>query len=169
MPQRNMKTRLSAGSFFVLQSKPLRTEVIPPPARASFILCIEIRLFNRNKKSERLSYSENVRMIRMVGVTGFEPAASCSQSRRATNCATPRKYKSPLLSIFCLLCSPSPVAWSPRVTRRLAPAALRLAAYHGVRTHHTVVFLLVHPKQARYQLRYTPFVFALHHILFYLS
>ena len=26
----------------------------------------------------------------MVGVTGFEPAASCSQSRRATNCATPR-------------------------------------------------------------------------------
>ena len=27
----------------------------------------------------------------MVGVTGFEPAASCSQSKRATNCATPRK------------------------------------------------------------------------------
>ena len=26
----------------------------------------------------------------MVGVTGFEPAASCSQSRRATSCATPR-------------------------------------------------------------------------------
>ena len=25
----------------------------------------------------------------MVRVTGFEPAASCSQSRRATNCATP--------------------------------------------------------------------------------
>ena len=25
----------------------------------------------------------------VVGVTGFEPAASCSQSRRATNCATP--------------------------------------------------------------------------------
>ena len=28
----------------------------------------------------------------MVGVTGFEPAASCSQSRRATNCATPRFF-----------------------------------------------------------------------------
>ena len=28
--------------------------------------------------------------VLMVGVTGFEPAASCSQSRRATNCATPR-------------------------------------------------------------------------------
>ena len=26
----------------------------------------------------------------LVEVTGFEPAASCSQSRRATNCATPR-------------------------------------------------------------------------------
>lgn len=28
----------------------------------------------------------------LVGVTGFEPAASCSQSRRATNCATPRFF-----------------------------------------------------------------------------
>ena len=27
--------------------------------------------------------------MEMVRVTGFEPAASCSQSRRATNCATP--------------------------------------------------------------------------------
>ncbi len=26
----------------------------------------------------------------LVGVTGFEPATSCSQSKRATNCATPR-------------------------------------------------------------------------------
>ena len=26
---------------------------------------------------------------KLVRVTGFEPAASCSQSRRATNCATP--------------------------------------------------------------------------------
>ena len=30
--------------------------------------------------------------LAMVGVTGFEPAASCSQSRRATNCATPRFF-----------------------------------------------------------------------------
>ncbi len=28
--------------------------------------------------------------LTVVGVTGFEPATSCSQSRRATNCATPR-------------------------------------------------------------------------------
>ena len=29
----------------------------------------------------------------LVGVTGFEPAASTSQTSRATNCATPRKVK----------------------------------------------------------------------------
>lgn len=28
----------------------------------------------------------------VVGVTGFEPAASTSQTSRATNCATPRYY-----------------------------------------------------------------------------
>ena len=29
----------------------------------------------------------------MVGVTGFEPTASWSRTKRATNCATPRKEK----------------------------------------------------------------------------
>ena len=29
----------------------------------------------------------------MVGVKGLEPPTSCSQSRRATNCATPRQYE----------------------------------------------------------------------------
>ena len=29
----------------------------------------------------------------LVGVTGFEPAASTSQMSRATNCATPRNIK----------------------------------------------------------------------------
>ena len=29
----------------------------------------------------------------LVEVTGLEPAASCSQSKRATNCATPRNIK----------------------------------------------------------------------------
>ena len=28
----------------------------------------------------------------LVGMTGFEPATSCSQSRRATNCATSRLF-----------------------------------------------------------------------------
>ena len=46
----------------------------------------------------------------MVGVTGFEPAASCSQSRRATNCATPRFFYFAFFLIFSvlpLLCPPS--------------------------------------------------------------
>ena len=44
----------------------------------------------------------------LVGVTGFEPAASCSQSRRATNCATPRFFILLFLNIFhaFLLCPP---------------------------------------------------------------
>ena len=29
-------------------------------------------------------------LLYLVEVTGLEPAASCSQSKRATNCATPR-------------------------------------------------------------------------------
>ena len=33
---------------------------------------------------------QNHRAFLLVEVTGLEPAASCSQSRRATNCATPR-------------------------------------------------------------------------------
>ena len=32
----------------------------------------------------------NHSLNQMVGVKGFEPPTSCSQSRRATNCATPR-------------------------------------------------------------------------------
>ena len=31
-------------------------------------------------------------VLDLVGVAGFEPTASCSQSRRATNCATPRIF-----------------------------------------------------------------------------
>ena len=46
----------------------------------------------------------------MVEVTGLEPAASCSQSRRATTCATPRYFYINffLVSLFSsLLCPPS--------------------------------------------------------------
>ena len=39
------------------------------------------------KKQHNGSYQNH--RAEMVRVTGFEPAASCSQSRRATNCATP--------------------------------------------------------------------------------
>ncbi len=42
------------------------------------------RTFNAEKPPK-----EAVFLRKVVRVTGFEPAASCSQSRRATNCATP--------------------------------------------------------------------------------
>ena len=32
-------------------------------------------------------------LFNLVEVTGFEPAASWSRTKRATNCATPRKFK----------------------------------------------------------------------------
>ncbi len=45
------------------------------------------RGFSLYKKINRIT----MRFIKtMVEVTGLEPAASCSQSRRATTCATPR-------------------------------------------------------------------------------
>ena len=43
----------------------------------------------------------------LVGVTGFEPAASCSQSRRATNCATPRFFYFAFFLKSSLLCPPA--------------------------------------------------------------
>ena len=38
----------------------------------------------------------NVCLLFLVGAAGFEPTASSSRTRRATNCAMPRKYRSRL-------------------------------------------------------------------------
>ena len=64
------------------------------------LLCIRERLvFDENgvtpilKEKSGVSfvgYSNPIRTLRMVGVTGFEPTASWSRTKRATNCATPR-------------------------------------------------------------------------------
>ena len=43
---------------------------------------------NRTINAEKPPF-QTVFQRKVVRVTGFEPAASCSQSRRATNCATP--------------------------------------------------------------------------------
>ena len=93
----------------------------------------------------------------MVGVTGFEPAASCSQSRRATNCATPRFFYFAFFLIFSVLpCFVRPLA-------KLSPMALLCNAMRSVLLRFlrlpasaTGSGRLRHPKQARYQLRYTP-------------
>ncbi len=45
---------------------------------------IKNRTFNAGKPPKKAVFLRKV-----VRVTGFEPAASCSQSRRATSCATP--------------------------------------------------------------------------------
>ena len=92
----------------------------------------------------------------MVGVTGFEPAASCSQSRRATNCATPRFFYFAFFLIFSVLpCFVRPLA-------KLSPMALLCNAMRSVLLRFlrlpasaTGSGRLRHPKQARYQLRYT--------------
>ena len=98
----------------------------------------------------------------MVGVTGFEPAASCSQSRRATNCATPRFFYFAFFLKFSVLpCFVRPLA-------KLSPMALLCNAKRSVLLRFlrlpasaTGSGRLRHPKQARYQLRYTPiFYFA---------
>src|SRR5699024_10022696 len=44
---------------------------------------------SRTKSAEKPP-EKAVFLPKMVGVRGLEPRASCSQSRRATNCATPR-------------------------------------------------------------------------------
>ena len=47
-------------------------------------IALKNRTFNAEEPPKKA-----VLLKKVVRVTGFEPAASCSQSRRATNCATP--------------------------------------------------------------------------------
>ena len=54
--------------------------------------CLKIRRILRKKKKARQS-STDQRAI-LVGAAGFEPTASSSRTKRATNCAMPRKYRS---------------------------------------------------------------------------
>ena len=54
--------------------------------------CLKIRRSLRKKKKARQS-STDQRAI-LVGAAGFEPTASSSRTKRATNCAMPRKYRS---------------------------------------------------------------------------
>ncbi len=58
------------------------------PPRAEY--CTACLALNIKKRVFLQHLSNAIRTLAVVGVTGFEPAASCSQSKRATNCATPR-------------------------------------------------------------------------------
>ena len=92
----------------------------------------------------------------MVEVTGLEPAASCSQSRRATTCATPRYFYINffLISLFpSLLCPPSCGSrnlFGSIVSLDIPTAAPKNARFFCHRQRSRFC-----PKQARYHLRYT--------------
>ena len=60
-------------------------------------------LKNQTKNAEKPPI-QAVFLRKMVRVTGFEPAASCSQSRRATNCATPGYEVVGGLGVFSQMC-----------------------------------------------------------------
>ena len=108
------------------------------------LLCIQDRLlFDENGAAPILTiksgvsfvgYSNPIRTHRLVRVTGFEPAASCSQSRRATNCATPgcfyipTQYRVKGLLPFCNMVKPavkqlatSPHLRSPLLSQWISP------------------------------------------------
>ena len=105
---------------------------------------------------------------KMVGVTGFEPAASTSQTSRATNCATPRSVKNiEFLIVFCKWSN----LWSSLFLRgffffcnvRKSQCLQWISAFYASEYLGGGVLL---PKQARYQLRYIPIIFKF--ILIYL-
>ena len=94
----------------------------------------------------------------LVGVTGFEPAASTSQTSRATSCATPRSVKNiEFLSFFRKWSN----MWSNRFYRgfcervkcRKSQCLQGLSAFFVF--SESVVGVLL-PNVARYQLRHTP-------------
>ena len=104
----------------------------------------------------------------VVEMTGLEPAASCSQSTRATSCATSRYFVN-LSNIVIKTCFVRPLA-SPLRRVLLLQIYIRFAPQQkpprrhatpfckqnrlfllnfALQEHHTVMFLLVHPKHAR--------------------
>ena len=80
--------------------------------------------FRQNDSPEKSSIHAGSRAFPLVEVTGFEPATSCSQSRRATNCATPR-YSfvfvfMVLIRLFRALCFGRPLAVPASSCRKTA-------------------------------------------------
>ena len=91
--------------------------------------------------------------VLLVEMTGLEPAASCSQSRRATNCATSRyeivRWNCGILG-FAASCGARNdlLAYCFTSFRPLCHPCLAVSSAGRARQRC--------PKQARYQLRYTP-------------
>ena len=73
-----------------------RARILPHPRKQSTGLfvsrCGESRPFeSRHSVKNKKLFHQTVKELFVVGVTGFEPTASWSRTKRATNCATPRK------------------------------------------------------------------------------
>ena len=73
-----------------------RARILPHPRKQSTGLfvsrCSESGLFkSRHSVKNKKLFHQTVKELFVVGVTGFEPTASWSRTKRATNCATPRK------------------------------------------------------------------------------
>ncbi len=65
----------------------------------------------------------------MVEVTGLEPAASWSQTTRATNCATPRSYNLPIIiHVRCL--RQAPAAFLDKLLSGSLPVVLLFLQIH---------------------------------------
>ena len=60
---------------------------------ALFAVLRTAALFKSRAETKKNQYT-NVYWFFLVGAAGFEPTASSSRTRRATNCAMPRKYRS---------------------------------------------------------------------------
>ena len=107
----------------------------------------------------------------MVGVTGFEPAASTSQTSRATNCATPRSVKNiEFLRFFCKWSNlwSNHLQWDfcERGQCRKSQCLQGLSAFSASRYLWGGVLL---PKHARYQLRYIPKSYFYCQLLYYIK
>ena len=73
-----------------------RARILPRPRKQSTGLfasrCGGSGLFeSRHSVKNKKLFHQTVKELFVVGVTGFEPTASWSRTKRATNCATPRK------------------------------------------------------------------------------
>ena len=66
---------------------------------ALFAVLRTAALFKSRAETKKNQYT-NVYWFFLVGAAGFEPTASSSRTRRATNCAMPRKYRSQLTAVW---------------------------------------------------------------------
>ena len=114
---------------------------------------------SRNLRFPRFLWHELNQPLMMVGVAGFEPTASKSQTSRATSCATPRlvkifnflgqirKWSNLWSKVFCRN------TWQRKSEETREKRRFCKFSAADSRDGHTL------PNHARYQLRYIPILF----------